>query len=331
MSLVPHSRVVLLSVQLGLLLAGLLGPAPAHPQALGPGEVRALQGSIAKSIEAMVILGGDNGINGGKFKFDSNLNTDLRIVKAGGYGPVTEPKAMGSKGMEWAPLLVLNGGYLKSDHTITFSALAGNEAETKTYAGELGAGARFKLLPFLSVAPKLSLIYGRTKHEFTARTQEGVDLESFLGGQLVDWTVNSMTIAPAFDVKLDWEIGRVGFEFISDYRFFQIWSFGESSPVVSLGGTSQTWMNSIDMNVPLGWKLLGHELNVGTSYKGWALFGDIEEALESGYTQAIDARIALDIPGKLLWHTSLVGVGGRYFWSGNSTGWGIGMDIRMAF
>ena len=321
---------VRLSALFHVVFSGVFMPAIGHAQAIGPDEIEAIGGTIAKSIETMVILGGDNGINGGKYTFDTNSNSNLRIIKGGASGPVTRPKPMGWKGLEWAPLLIINGGYLDSDHVIAGTTLAGNETETKTYAGELGTGARFKLTPNVSVAPKLSLIYGRTNNEFTANNQAGIDLENFQGGQFVDWTLNSMTVSPAFDLKLDWDIGRAVFEFVSDYRYFHIWSFGETSPVVSLDGSSHTWNNSIDIDVPLGWKVVGRELHVGAAYDHWSLFGDIEQAMNAGYAQGFAAHVALDFTSKFF-QTRWVGLGGRYFWGPNFSGWGVGLNVRMAF
>jgi hypothetical protein len=316
--------------QLGLVVSCLLAPSLSRAQAIDLGEIRSIDRSVANRVEAMVILGGDNGITGGTYSFNSGSNEDLRIIKGGGSGPVIRPRSLGWKGIEWAPLWIGNVGYLKADSTIRRTNLAGNDTTTKTYAAELGTGARFKLTKILSIAPKLSVIYGRTSSELNPYTQAGVDAKTFLGGKLVDWTLNSMSLVPAIDAKVDWDIGRASFEFKSDFRFFQVWSFGETSPLVSLDGHSETLINSIDVDVPLGWKILGRELHSGGAFSRAELFGDIEEALQTGHIQTVRGRLALDFAGKL-WQTRWLGIDGSYFWAPNFSGWAVGLGVRMAF
>jgi hypothetical protein len=318
-------------VLLGALMIGcLLVPTQGHAQPITEAELALINRSLAARIETSVILAGDYALNAGRYKTSGTNPEDLRIIKGGREGAVTQPRGIGSRGVIWAPILIVNGGYFKSDRDLRVTSLAGNGTETKTYAFEAGAGARFKVTKIMSITPKLGLIYGRTKQEFVARNQAGEDAEALFGEDLLNWTLNSMTLTPGLEVKLDWNIGRADLQLITDYRFFHTWSFGESNPSISLDDDSHILATSIDMEVPLGLKLWGRELSAGTMYSRTELFGDIEEAFETGGANAIRARFAIET-NKRLKHARWIGVGGSYFWASRLKGWSVGLDVRLDF
>lgn len=323
-------RALWLCVLLALPSGSLLSPTPSAGQALTREDLSQLRRTVADRVETMVLLGGDSGVSGGAYSFRTETNIDLDLTKIGGSGSLMAPRPIGGSGVAWSPVLLGNLGFLEADNTIQHGTIAGNLSRTNTRAIELGSGARFYFGRSVSVAPKLALIYARTTNEFLPRNAAGSTFASRFSGLLVDWHLNSMTLVPSIDVMVDWQMGRTHFEFVSDFHTYWLWTFGESSPVVDFDGASQVWLNSIDVDVPLGVKILGRELRSGGYFSRAELFGDIEEALRTSHIHTINGRLVVDLTDRV-WKTSWLGFGGSYFWGPDFTGWSAGVDIKMNF
>ena len=89
---------------------------------------------------------------------------------------------------------------------------------------------------------------------------------------------------------------------------------------LKINGDSETWKNKIDVDVPLGKKLLGHELRTGGYFSRQELYGDIKDGLNTDHIYEIHGRVVLDFLGKL-WKVQWIGIGGSYLWGSNFTGW----------
>jgi hypothetical protein len=174
----------------------------------------------------------------------------------------------------------------------------------------------------------LSGLYGHTENEFNPANAIGEQIKAVASGTYVDWTVDTWSIVPALDLRYDWHWGRTAFEFRSRYDFFHTESFHSSSPVVSVNGDSQTWENKLDVDVPLGWQILGGELHTGGFFSRTELFGQASQALSAGSFYTVNGRFVLNPLGKL-WKVQWVGFGASYFWGGDFNGWSAGLDLSF--
>jgi hypothetical protein len=300
----------------------------AYPQSLGPAADVLLGNLVSDRVQAFVILGGAAGLTGGVFGFDDDSDPLIQIIKVGGDGTLTEPMPLGIGTITWAPIVRGNFGYLWADNTFGGTPLDGNHSRINVFGMEAGGGARFYLSEHVSIAPKLSLIYGRVWNDFSARNAAGRQVEQVLGGALVGWSLNSILVTPAVDMTVQWKINRNHFTFTSDYRYFAARSFGETSPFVTADGDSHVWINKMDVDFPIGRKLFGREMYTGGYYSRLSFFDDVNTALDTGHLNEIHARFALDFLD-LIPRVKWMGVGGSYFWGAGFGGFAIGVDFRV--
>lgn len=301
-----------------------------HAQTLPPGTLDRIEGFIGNRVETLVILGGDNGLTGGAYVFSGGANVEIGITKVGGRGTLGDPRPLGVGQLAWAPILEGNFGYVTTTNYFISTPLAGNTSEYETFGAEVGGGVRLFLNDHASIGPRIALIYGRTSNTFWAATAPGAAVLQAFGGGLVNWTLNSFTVVPAVDLQVDWTLGPVVFQFVSDYRPFLTRSFGETSPLISLNGFSQAWTNSIDVDIPLGVSIWNHELHTGGFFNRASLFGDLSRALRAGAINTGNVRLVADVGGwvpRMKW----IGVGGSYYWGTSFDGYSIGVDVRTEF
>jgi len=90
------------------------------------------------------------------------------------------------------------------------------------------------------------------------------------------------------------------------------------------------WANKLDVDVPLGLKILGHELHTGGFFSRTEVFGDAARGLNTEYVYTAKARLVLDFLGKL-WKVKWLGLGVSYFWGHEFSGWSAGLDMRFQF
>ena len=137
-------------------------------------------------------------------------------------------------------------------------------------------------------------------------------------------------MAPSLDAQYEWDVGRATFEFTSRYNFFYTESFNSSSPVVSVSGDSHTWENKLDVDVPLGWKVLDREFHAGGFFARTELFGGAADGLNENHVYTLNGRFVLDVLGRV-WKVRWIGAGYSYFWGDNFGGWSAGVDMRFQF
>ena len=154
-------------------------------------------------------------------------------------------------------------GHLDSTDRLV-GVLAGDRSKTTTGAIEFGGGARFWLSDRFSVAPTLMGLYGHTSHTYTGRSLfMRANLSSATELGLVDWGIDTWTLRPAVDLRYVISWGRSIMKVSSDSTYFHTESFNRSNSNVKINGDSGSLANNIDLDVPLGVDVYGHELRSG--------------------------------------------------------------------
>jgi len=181
------------------------------------------------------------------------------------------------------------------------------------------------------LAPTLMGMYGHTENNFTARSafsmanrQELQDLG------LIDWTADTWSIIPGTDVQYVFNWHRTVFTFSSDFAYYYTQSFKTSNPNLSIGGSSETWRNMLDVDIPTGLNLFNHELHTGGFFSRTDFYGDLNTGLGTEYMYHIHGRLVLDFLGKL-WKVKWIGIGGSYLWGSNFDAWTVGADLAFKF
>jgi len=330
MSRVPQAPVRLLPLALGSHLWAFTPTTTAAQPALPPAAADQFNQTIGARVEAVTILGGDYGAAGGLYTFRGGTLADVSIAKVGGGGNVASARPTGWSDMAWTPVLLGNLGHLSAVNTFQEGYLQGNEMKYDTLAAQLGGGARLYFTEHLSVAGTASGIYGHVENEFVPRNTIGETVHELASGTYVDWRLDTWSVAPSVDGRYEWGWGRTRFEFTSRYTFFHTESFSGSSPIISVGGDSGTWENKLDVDVPLGWQLLKHELHTGGFFSRTEIFGDAATGLNEDHIYTLNGRLVVDLLGHL-WKVRWLGLGTSYFWGDHVNGWSAGMDQRFQF
>ena len=304
----------------------------AHAQApvVPPEAVEQFQQVVGNRAETAIILGGDYGATGGIYSFRGGKVAELSVSKLGGGGNIASPRPLGWGEIEWAPVLQGNLGHFTADNDFPGGYLQGNRLVYDVLAAQGGAGARFYLTEHFSLAPTISSLYARTENAFMAQNARGDMVKAAASGTFVDWTIESWSVQPAFDLGYEWHWDRAIFEFSSHYNYFHTESFHSTSPVASVNGNSQTWENKLDADVPLGWKVFGRELHTGGFIARTELFGGIAAGLNGNHFYTVNSRFVLDLLGHL-WKVRWLGVGASYFLGDKFSGWSAGLDLRFQF
>ena len=155
------------------------------------------------------------------------------------------------------------------------------KARTTIFSIQFGGGARFWFSDNFSIAPTFMGMYGHTENTFytngTAVSATNVALAR--GDGLIDYNVDTWTIRPAADFQYLYTWRRVIFTLNSDPTYFHTESFSASNPNININGDSETWMNKIDVDIPLGKDLWGHEMRTGGFFSRTEYYGDIQKGL----------------------------------------------------
>jgi len=313
----------------GSILVGLL-PHSAQCQTM-PGQEDSIRNTIGNRVEALTILGGDFGLSGGRYRFTGENDMELDISKFGGSGDVGDPRKLGNSDIAWQPRLQGSMGYVEAKSYVHSGVLSGGTNEFKTFAIQFGAGARFWLNNRLSLAPTLMGMYGHTSNEFTATSafiQANLGRVTRMG--LVGWNENTWTVRPAVNIQyvLTWH--RTIFTLSSDPTFFHTESFSSSDSRDIVDGDSGSLADKIDVDVPLGKRVYGHELRTGGFFSRTELFGDLKEGLDAQHLYEVHGRLVLDFLNQL-WKVQWMGIGGSYIWGSNFSGWTVGADVSFHF
>jgi len=319
------------------LLTLLLLPSLAAAQGLSGPELDQLLNAQRARIEALTILGADFGLANGQFHSTgqyvagTGTDTEITVSKFGGAGDVGDPKPLGTLPIGWQPVIQGSMGWIDSTEHLDAGLLAGDASEFKAYAIQFGGGARFWLNDALSVAPTVMGMYGHTSNTYDANSlymRENESRVASLG--LIDFEVNTWTVRPALDVQYLLTLHRTIFTLTSDAALFDTETFSSSNTHLSVLGTSGSWDNKLDVDVPLGIQIFGHELRTGGYLSRTDLYGGLLEGLQVEHINELHARLVLDFLGQL-WKVQWIGIGGSYLWGTAITGWTIGADVMFRF
>ena len=303
-----------------------------------PSVAEQVRSGIENRIEALTILGGDFGLSDGSFRSNSDQqpgrassNMESDITKGGGSGDVGDPQPLGNLNIGWQPRLQGNLGYLESENLPREGILASDRSVYRTYAIEFGVGARFWLSDQFSVAPTISGLFGHTSNTYTARSAFMIanrTLATQLG--LINWSIDTWTLRPAINAQYLINWGRSIITLSSDSTYFHTEDFGSSNSNVQISGDSWSLTNKIDLDIPLGVEIYGHELRSGGYVSRTEMFGDLEQGLEVQHMNELHGRFVLDFLNQF-WKVQWIGVGASYLWGPNITGWTVGADIAFRF
>jgi len=297
-----------------------------------------IRAGVEDRIEALTILGGDFGLSDGSFKSHGQMqplepNTEVKLdaYKFGGSGDVGDPRPLGDSGISWQPRLQGNMGYLDSKDEWGSGLLAGDTNKVNTSAIEFGGGARFWFGDSFSVAPTLMGLYGHTSDDYQVRSPfVRANLIAATQMGLIDWSINTWTVRPALNVQYLIRFGRNTLALSSDSTYFHTEGFGASMANVRVSGNSGAIDNKIDLDVPLGIELLGHELHTGGYLSRTELLGDLRDGLNVDHINEVHGRLVLDFLHHL-WKVQWIGLGASYLTGTNFSGWSVGADIAFRF
>lgn len=312
------------------LAIGLASNAGVSAQAVPPAAIDQFQEVVGNRVEAVTILGCDYGEASGLYSFRGGRVANLSISKIGGGGDVSEARPLGSGELTWAPVLLGNLGYISAKNQFESGVLEGNEMRFDTVGVQGGFGGRLYLTRGLSLAPTISGIYGHSENEFIPHNSFGEGISSAASGKYVDWKLDTWSVVPGVELNYNFSWNRIRFELGSRYEFFHTETFESSSPFVVVNGDSQTWENKMDVDAPLGLKLLGRELHTGGFVSRTELFGGIAQGLNANHVYTFNTRLVADLLGAV-WKVRWLGVGFTYFLADRFNGWSAGIDMKFRF
>ncbi len=313
----------------------LLAATPVRAQT--PGEIANLRNTVGNRIEAATILGGDFGMTGASYNRGSEGN--LSLSKFGGWGDIGDPQQLGELPIAWQPQLQGEMGYLVATRNFTAAdtyegnSLEGSFSRFHDFSIQFGGGPRLWFNDSFSIAPTVMGMYGHTENTFDPNVNAfaATIQQSARDLGLVDYDVDTWTIRPAADFQYIYTWRRTIFTLNSDPAYFHTESFNASNPNVNVNGNSETWMNKIDVDVPLGKDLWGHELRTGGYFSRTEFYGDIQNGLGLNHLYEIHGRVVLDYLNQL-WKVQWIGLGASYLWGNNGfSGYSYGLDIAFQF
>jgi hypothetical protein len=302
-----------------------------------PDQVREIRASIANRIEALTILGGDFGFSGAKLSLAGEVlpgeRADERLsgTKFGGAGDIGEPRPLGDGPIRWQGRIQGNMGHLDWTDDLRSPLLGGDRSEFTANAIEFGGGARFWFGDALSIAPTFMGVYGHVSNRYypsSSFSQTNFNELRTLG--LVDWHVDVWSLRPAVNVQYLVNFDRSVLTLSSDVTYFHTEGFHRSNSRVVVGGDSGFVTNKVDLDVPLGLRLAGHELKTGGYVSRTDLLGDLEGGLGVQHLNEIHGRFVLDYLNQL-WKFEWIGMGASYIWGTDTHGWAAGVDVKFKF
>jgi hypothetical protein len=305
---------------------------PARCQ-ITPAEANQIKSAASERIEALTVFGGDYLLGGGTFQATENdrHHLDLDVSKFGGSGEFSDMRQLGDLNIGWRPTLLGNLGTVEAKNQFTSGLLAGDQSKTKTLAVQFGGGARLWFTDEFSIAPAVMGMYGHATNEYSAKSAFMVaNLSTAKEVGLVDWSADTWTIRPSIDFEYLYTWDRTIITLSSDTVYMHTQSFKSSNPNISVNGDSEVWANTLDIDIPLGRLVFGHELRTGGYFARTELYGNIKDGLNTSYLNEIHGRLVLDFLTQLKF-TQWIGLGGSYYWGSNFTGWSAGIDFLMVF
>ncbi len=300
---------------IGLVLAVLL-PVAGRCQ-ITPGQANQLREGINDRIEALTVLGGDYVLGGGSFRSTGNGPSDLTadVSKFGGSGEFSDLRQLGDLNIAWRPRLQGNMGTVDWKNEFKVPLLDGDVSNTKAFGIQFGGGARFWFTHEFSVAPTIMGMYGHTTNEYTANSAFMVaNLAKAQQVGLVDWSTDTWTVRPSVNFQYEYTSGVERSS--SSRRMSPIITPDHSrvpTPTSMWAATRRSVSNKLDIDVPLGRMLFGHELRTGGYFERTNLYGNVRDGLNTDHMNEVHGRLVLDYLNQL-WLTQWIGLGGSYYW-----------------
>jgi len=294
-----------------------------------PSQANRIASALGNRVEALTIEGGDLGLTGGSYRIrGSDDDMDMDVSKFAGSGEIGDPRRLGDLDIAWQPRLQGSIGSVNAESHPHAGSRNGVGGQFATFAIEFGGGARFWLSDRFSLAPTLMGMYGHTSDDATAAASAQT---SASGGATAraGWNENTWTVRPAMNVQYRFTWNRTITTLSSDATFFHTQSSGGSNSNI-VDGNSGTLANSIDIDVPLGRQLYGHELRSGGFFGRTELFGDLKDGLDTQHVYEIHGRLVLDFLNQF-WKVQWLGIGSSYLWGTNFRGWTVGADVAFRF
>ncbi len=281
--------------------------------------------------ETLAIMGGDEGASGGIYKFYYD-GTSMNITKLSGKGAIGKERRLAGTDIHWLPLLGGTVGYIHGENRYYNNPVLVNNTERfTTFAVGGEAGAKILLGKKFSITPALGLIYSRSDSEFLPGTALGAQLKQQYAGQLFDWYVDTITMAPSIEAQYQETIGKDWrLTLSSRYAWFNTWDIASSSRYLEKEGDSFNWENKVDLDVRLPLKLFNRPLHTGGYVSVDYLGGDFRDTVGSNAMYTFNGRLVLgDFNG--LWKLNWVGLGVSWIKANTFYGYSVGLDMRMRF
>ena len=310
------------------------GPAEAQ---ITSDQLHQIRSSISNRIEALTILGGDFGFAGASLTLSGEMlpgeraDESLRGTKFGGAGDIGDPKPLGDSAIGWQGTVQGDMGHLDWTDDLHSGLLAGDRSKFTANAIEFGGGARFWFGKALSIAPTVMGMYGHISNQYYPQSdfaQTNISGLRQLG--IVDWHVNVWSVRPAVNIQYLIDVDRWVVTLSSDLTYFHTEGFNRSDSQVQVGGNSGFVTNKVDVDVPLGVRIAGHELKTGGYVGRTDLLGHLESGLGVQHLNELHSRLVLDYRNQL-WKLDWIGMGTSYIWGTGIHGWAAGVDVKFRF
>jgi len=127
---------------------------------------------------------------------------------------------------------------------------------------------------------------------------------------------------------ITWDRTRI--KLSSEPTYYHTESFNSSNANLSLTGDSESIATTVDVDIPLGVELFGHELRSGGGFERNDFFGELRTGLNVDHIDEIEGRVVLDFLNEL-WKVQWIGVSASYVWGTSFTGWTAGLDVVFRF
>ncbi len=286
---------------------------------------------------ALTIWGSDYGFSDGIFHTRGGLQQSpsagvhSELIKLGGSGEIGDPQQLPGVPIGWQPRLQGNMGYLASETNLQPAQLSGDRSRFTSYGIEFGGGVRFWFSQAFSVAPTIMGIYGSTSENYTDRSAFAqMNLPELVGLGLIDWHVDTWTLRPALNMQYLILLDRTIITLSTDSTYFHTESFSSSHAKFHVAGDSEAVAATVDVDVPLGIQVDGHELRTGGFVSYTVLGGDLREGLNVQGMNEIHGRLVFDALNQV-WKLQWIGLGISYIVGHNITGWTVDADFAFRF
>jgi Solitary outer membrane autotransporter beta-barrel domain len=295
---------------------------------LPPGALQQLDTAIGQRVEATAVLGTQSVASraGLGWKLNDAVGSIYRIP----WGfELRDPTPLGDSGMMWTPEIIGGLGYGWFVNHFNNNALAGNESDFQTIALALGTGPRIYFGESgFSILPAFSLLYAYTENNFDANTPLGQQVAA--DGRYVNWTAQTMSFVPSFELQYKRTFGRWTPKVASDFAYFNTLPITSSTDALSFRSESKLWVNKLDLDYLTPWDVFDCPMHFGGDVSRTDVYQGLQGALGTDHFYQTNGRVTFDVTGRLLKFSS-VGVSGGYFWCEAFTGYSIGLEASVKF